>query len=390
MGQMPRTASLPADRFDEILGRLPSDLDLDALALRTKAIERPRKIAEGSSLLRLALARGPGGLSLSETAAWASMIGLAEMSDPAIKFRLDKAAEFLEAVVASQLAAVSAGASVRWPGRCLRAADGTSISQRASSGTDWRVHGVFDLGRGGFSHLEVTDKHGAEALDRGAPVPGEVRMGDRNYASAKRLRSFREQSNGLADFIARLRWNALRLRKPDGKPFDLIKHLATLPCDTLPHEVSVQAVVARFQPTLPLRVMILRKPPEAAEAACKALHRAASRKQKRLDPRSLIAAEFIILATTLPREGYPAEEVLAAYRLRWQIELAFKRLKSLLHIDRLPTRTPRASRSWLFSHLILALLCDDLSQEFLESSPLRTCSTPTTSPPCGGYTRSPR
>ena len=68
-------------------------------------------------------------------------------------------------------------------------------------------------------------------------------------------------------------------------------------------------------------------------------------------------------------EGYPAEEVLAAYRLRWQIELAFKCLKSLLHIDRLPTRTPRASRSWLFSHLILALLCDDLSQEFLESSP---------------------
>jgi hypothetical protein len=366
---MPQTASLPADQFDEILGRLPADLDLDALALRTKAIERPRKIAEGSSLLRLALARGPGGLSLSETAAWASMIGLAEMSDPAIKFRLDKAAEFLEEVVAHQLAVRSTGASLRWPGRFLCAADGTSISQRAGSGTDWRVHGVFDLGRGGFSHLELTDKHGAEALDRGAPVPGEVRMGDRNYASAKRLRSFLEQSNGQADFIARLRWNALRLCKPDGKPFDLIKHLATLPDDALPHEVSVQAVVARFQPTLPLRVIILRKSPEAAEAARKTLRRAASRKQKRLDPRSLIAAEFIILATTLPMQGYLAEEVLAAYRLRWQIELAFKRLKSLLHIDRLPTRTPQASRSWLYAHLILALLCDDLSQEFLEASP---------------------
>ncbi len=77
----------------------------------------------------------------------------------------------------------------------------------------------------------------------------------------------------------------------------------------------------------------------------------------------------MILATSLPAEGYPAEEVLAVYRLRWQIELAFKRLKSLLHIDRLPTRTERASRSWLYPHLIMALLCDDLSQEFLESSP---------------------
>jgi len=366
---MHHTASLPADHFDELLRRLPADLDLDALALRTKAIERQRKIAGGASLLRLALARGPGGLSLSETAAWASMIGLAEMSDPAIKFRLDKAAEFLEEVVSAQLAVLSAGASVRWPGRVLRAADGSSISQRASSGTDWRVHGVFDLGRGGFSHLEVTDKHGAEAVDRGAPLPGEVRIGDRNYAGAKGLQRFREQSNGQADFIARLRWNGLRLCKPDGKPFDLIKHLATLPNDTQPHEVSVQAVVARFRPTLPLRLIIRRKPPEAAEAAGKTLRRSASRKQKTLDPRSLIAAEFIILATSLPVEGYPAEEVLAAYRLRWQIELAFKRLKSLLHIDRLPTRTPQASRSWLYAHLILALLCDDLSQEFLESSP---------------------
>ena len=56
-------------------------------------------------------------------------------------------------------------------------------------------------------------------------------------------------------------------------------------------------------------------------------------------------------------------------RLLWDIELAFKRLKSLLHIDRLPTWTEDGSRSWLYAHLILALLTDDLSQDFLESSP---------------------
>ena len=109
--------------------------------------------------------------------------------------------------------------------------------------------------------------------------------------------------------------------------------------------------------------------PEATEAARAKLHREASRKQKVLDPRSLIAAEFMILATSLPAAGYPAEEVLAVYRLRWQIELAFKRLKSLLKMDQIPTRTERASRSWLTAHLIMALLCDDISQEFLDSSP---------------------
>ena len=62
-------------------------------------------------------------------------------------------------------------------------------------------------------------------------------------------------------------------------------------------------------------------------------------------------------------------QIVAAYRLRWQIELAFKRLKSLLHIDALPTHTEAASRSWLYAHLILALLSDELSQDFLESFP---------------------
>ena len=73
--------------------------------------------------------------------------------------------------------------------------------------------------------------------------------------------------------------------------------------------------------------------------------------------------------TSLPTKGYQAKDILAVYRLRWQIELAFKRLKSLLHMDKLPTRTEQTSRSWLYAHLIVALLSDDLSQDFLESSP---------------------
>ncbi len=118
-----------------------------------------------------------------------------------------------------------------------------------------------------------------------------------------------------------------------------------------------------------VRLIVQRKTPEAAEATRATLRRAAIQKGQQLDPRSLIAAELMILATSLPRNGYSAKAILAVYRLRWQIELAFKRLKSLLHIDRMPTHTERASRSWLYAHLILALLCDDLSQEVLELSP---------------------
>jgi Transposase DDE domain len=228
------------------------------------------------------------------------------------------------------------------------------------------LSGVFDLGSGGFSHLELTDKHGAEALERGAPLAGEIRIGDRNYARVPVLKRFLAEACNQADFIVRVGWNALPLSTLRGKAFDLIGYLQRLPAGMRPHEVTLRAAAGRGEAALALRLIIQRKTPEATRLA---LRRAAIRKGKKLDPRSLVAAEFMILGTSLPTTSYTAKDILAVYRLRWQIELAFKRLKSLLHIDKLPTWTERASRSWLYAHLILALLCDDLSQDFLESSP---------------------
>jgi hypothetical protein len=366
---MQNTASVPADQFSDLLERLPAGLDLDSLALETKAIQRKRKIASGAGLLRLALARGPGGFSLRQTSGWVSLLEIAELSNPGVHYRLKQAVAFLAALVARLLAVKAPGANLRWPGRTLRLADGTCVSKPGSKGTDWRVHGVFDLGSGGFSHLELTDKHGAEALERGVPIAGEIRIGDRNYARVPVLKRFLAEACGKADFIVRLGWNALQLSTPRGKPFDLIGYLQHLPAGMRPHEVILRAAAGRGETALPLRLIVKRKTPEAAEATRLALRRAAIKKGKKLDPRSLIAAEFMILVTSLPTKGYKAKDILAVYRLRWQIELAFKRLKSLLHMDKLPTRTEQTSRSWLYAHLILALICDDVSQDFLDSSP---------------------
>ena len=82
-------ASALHDQFPEFLARLPAGLDLDALALETKAIQRRREVVDGAGLLRIALARGPGGLSLCQTAAWASLRGIAELSNPGVKYRLN-------------------------------------------------------------------------------------------------------------------------------------------------------------------------------------------------------------------------------------------------------------------------------------------------------------
>jgi hypothetical protein len=366
---MPHSASSSPDLFEDLLRRLPRGIDLEALARETKAIERSRKLESGTNLLRLALARGPGGLSLSATAAWATLLGFPPMSDPGVKYRLDKAVEFLDAIVVRQLADKAQGPSWCWPGRVLRLGDGSCFREPGAKTASWRLHAVYDLGRGGFSHLELTDQHGAETIGRGAPVAGEVRILDRGYARLPALRRFREQNGRTADFIVRTGWNAFRLIGANGADFDLFDWLRGLPGDGAPGEIAIGARDGTREPALPLRLIAVRKSPEATEAVRVKLRRDASRKQKNLDPRSLEAAEFIVLATTLPAREYPAGQVLSAYRLRWQIELAFKRLKSLLGMDAIPTHTERASRSWLTAHLVMALLCDDTSQEFLDTSP---------------------
>jgi hypothetical protein len=162
-------------------------------------------------------------------------------------------AGFLAALVGRRLAVKTPGANLRWPGRTLRLADGTCVSKPASKGTDWRVHGVFDLGSGGFSHLELTDQHGAEALERGAPIAGEIRIGDRNYARVPVLKRFLTEASGKADFIVRLGWNALQLSTPRGKSFDLIGYLQHRRSGVRPHEVILCAAAGRGESALPLR-----------------------------------------------------------------------------------------------------------------------------------------
>src|SRR5271157_5840185 len=129
---MQNTASLHTDEFPAFLARLPPDLDLDGLAIEHKAIQRGRKIKTGTDLLRLALAHGPGGMSLRDAAGWAGMLGLATLTNPAVKYRLDNAVDFLKAITDHLLTTKSASQALHWPGRILRASDGSCISKPGS------------------------------------------------------------------------------------------------------------------------------------------------------------------------------------------------------------------------------------------------------------------
>jgi Transposase DDE domain len=363
------SASFQLDDWGRQIDGLLGGFDLDEAARSSRALIRRRGVPSARALLHLALARGPGGLSLRQTSAWAQAVGVADLTDAALNDRLHQSCGFLGAIVAAMLRSKPGAAAARWPGRSVRIADGTCVSKPGGkygvTGADWRIHALYDLGGGGFSHFEVTDGHGSEALDRGAPVEGEIRIADRGFSNAKAISRFTAAAEGV-DFVVRLRWSTCKLIDRDGAGFDLIGHLRKLPPDRQIDDVPVH--IAGGDKPLRARLIIRRKAPEHVEAEIKRLRRMAAKNKRELDPRSLVAAEFVVLATSLD-EIYPADEILALYRLRWQIELAFKRLKSLLRIDKLPAKTERGGLSWLYAHLILAIAVDASAQELLDSFP---------------------
>jgi hypothetical protein len=362
------SASFPLDDWSRQIEDLLGDFNIDEAARSSGALVRRRGVPSARALLHLALARGPGGLSLRQTAAWARLAGVADLTDASLCDRLHQSCDFLGAVAAAMLR-FQPNAGANWTGRSVRIADGTCVSKPGGkfgvSGADWRIHSVYDLGAGGFSHFEVTDGHGAEALDRGAPIAGEIRIADRGYSNAKAINRFMAAAEGV-DFVVRLRWSACKLLDREGAFFDLIAHLQTLPPDRQVDDVPV--LIAGGERPLRARLIIRRKAPEHVAAEIKRLRRMADKNKRELHPSSLVAAEFVVLATSLDA-AYPAEEILDLYRLRWQIELAFKRLKSLLHIDKLPAKTERGGLSWLYAHLVIAIAVDASTQEMLESFP---------------------
>lgn len=353
--------------FSKLLSRLPAGLDLDGTARESGALVRRRAVKDGASLLRLAFGYAVCGFSLRGAAAWAALGAVAQLSDVALLKRLRGAADWLGTIVAAILSERMAGTAATEGERCLRLVDATTLSRPGSRKTDWRVHVGYRLGpEPRIEQIELSDGRGAESLGRFACGAGDITIGDRGYAKGGDLAAMCARG---ADFIVRTGWNAVRLRDGEGAPFDLFALLQAVP-ERGVAEADVRIAVDRAEKELvPMRLIVLRlSEDEAAKARRRA--RQKSRKQgKTLQDKTLSAAGCVLLLTSLDAASFPAADVLALYRLRWQIELVFKRLKSLLRLDDLPAKDPDLARSWIYAKLIAALVLEDMTGVFGDSPP---------------------
>jgi hypothetical protein len=369
------TQELLLHEWPYLLGCLPEQ-HLDESARGYGALSRRREVDSASTLLRLAMAYSCCELSLRQTAAWATAAGIADISDVALLKRLRNAGPWLGHLLAIKLADLAPPLLLEAAGHRIRLVDATAISQPGSHGTDYRLHLGYDLGRQTFDFLEFTNHKGGETLTRFAFAPGELVLADRGYSHRRGLYSVVQAG---AEFLVRLSWAAIPLQTLAGEPFDLLAALRELP-EAAPQSFALQVTAAPKLglPAFPVTLVAVRRSEASADETRRRILVHQTNQRYKLQQRTLEMADYVCLLTSLGQEQLSAAKALELYRFRWQIELAFKRLKSLLALGDLPAKDPALVHTIIYAKLLAALILDDYTGRYLGFFPwgYRVARTP--------------
>jgi len=327
-------------------------------AILSGAAERMRGFANIDDLLRTLLIHVGKGYSLRETAVRAKASGLGEVSDVALLKRLRKAGPWWRGLCVRLLEESNWELPAESHGWHVRAVDGTVIREPGPHGQLWRIHFSLRIPDLICDELHLSGSKGVgtgECLQRFQTGPRDLLLADRGYAKPVGVRELTAHGSAL---IVRLNTGSLPLFTEGGKPFPLLAQLRKLgsPLKAQAWPVWVQADGERIA----ARLCVVRKSEEAARRSVRRIQRKAQQGGPRTKPETLEYAGYVMVLTTLPEAQFSAEQVLEWYRVRWQVELAFKRLKSLLGVGHLPKHDEESARSWLYGKLLLALLCQKL------------------------------
>lgn len=331
------------------------------------ALRRKRKIESPQALLRVLLVHVADGKSLRATSVYAREAGICDINDVALLYRLKESEEWLHWIAMGLLKDLNLGVTAGCVGkkRRIRLVDGTSISEPGSTGTDWRIHYCFQLEGLVCDHFSITTPKTGEGFERYPIRPGDLMVGDRGYCRRSGISYV--LGNGGAVMV-RFHSTNLPLLKRNGKPWPVLEHLRTLE-EGMVGDWDVWIKGGEEGGLVKGRLCSIRKSQEAIDRAVKQIRQTASRKGKKNRPKTLEYAEYVTVFTTLNRHGCNGAEILSLYRGRWQIELVFKRLKSLAGVGCLPKYNDESSKAWLYGKLLVTLLTERLRQEAENISP---------------------
>lgn len=334
-------------------------------AKETGAIERQRGISSPEALLRLYLLHIGRGYSLRETAVRAREGGVATISDVGLLKRLRRSEEWLR-WLCRQLFLENGLQPPREESdrrHRVRIVDGTIVREPGKTGSQWRIVYSMQLPELYCDYFDLTSTAGdgsGESLARVPVKKGDLILGDAGYSSTANIRSVTKQGG---DVLVRINPQTFVAFDTHGKRFDLLRHLEQLGSAGTARAWSITLDNGLIMG----RVCALRKTEEQIEKAHRRIKRHASKKQLKTKPETWEYARYVAVFTTDMVAS--SETVLQWYQVRWQIELAFKRLKSLAQLGHLPKYDDQSSRAWLYGKLFLALLAQKMIRTGRDISP---------------------
>ncbi|HEY8671479.1 MAG TPA: IS4 family transposase [Terriglobales bacterium] len=332
-------------------------------ARKTGAMARHRGIAIPETLLRLFLLHVARGYSLRETSVRATESGLATISDVGILKRLRRSEDWLHWLCAQLVSENGVQMPQTKDRGVVRIVDGTIIKEPGKTGSQWRILYSIrlpDLRCDYFNLTAITGVGTGESFARLPIARHDLILGDAGYSTAAGIAWVVSQGG---DVLVRVNPQALPLQEKNGSSFDLLSHLQTLK----PAGATGEWRVRLKDTTIEGRICALRKSEEAIQQAHRRIERKASRKQTKTKPGTWEYAKYVVVFTT--DLSTLTETIMEWYRVRWQIELTFKRLKSLAKLGHLPKYDAQSSRAWLYGKLFVALLTQKLVRIGREISP---------------------
>jgi hypothetical protein len=360
----------PTNGMDEDWGVLVSFLpeDWERLATRTDALKGLRRNKSAEQCLRTLLMHLACGYSLRETALRAREARLANLSDVALLKRLRKSEQWLYELCRKLFEESSTENQHSGLNRRIRLVDATHVSEPGKTGSLWRIHYSLSWPSLRCDYFRLSSTSGSGAGESLSPIPvqaGDCLLADRGYSSARGIHQVVSQG---ADVILRLNPRAIRVLDTEGHSFKWIQALQSIGG---PGEIKQWSarISLRDGTQVPGRICVIAKSQQATERACKKLRKKAYEQRIALEADTLLYAGYILVFTTLADTELSAGQVLEWYRLRWQIELVFKRFKQIAQLGHLPKNDPQSARAWLYGKMLVALLVEKLIAHARSVSP---------------------
>lgn len=321
------------------------------------AVARLRGFDSTEAVLRTLLLHVGRGYSMRETAVQARLAGVADVSDVTVLNRLRQAEAWLHDLCQALLREKGVEFPEVPQKRRVRVLDGTLVKEPGRTGSQWRIHYSVRLPSLLCDHLSITSTRGkgsAEKLHRFPAAAGDLVLADRGFCTPVGVEQLQQQQ---ADVIVRWHSTTLPPATPDGYPFDLLPALRALE----PGQPREWDITIRGPHQVILgRICAIRKSAESTAKAQRKIRRKAQQGGPETKPETLEFAAYVIVFTTVPKAELSTSQVLAWYRSRWQIELVFKRMKSLAQLGHLPKHGDASSRAWLYGKLLVVLLSEKL------------------------------